>query len=50
MDDGHIRYLKYRLKALPIQLERARRRLQHLEREARRLGLAHLIQSERNDP
>jgi hypothetical protein len=39
-------YEKYRIKILPDQLERARLRVKHLEREAERLGLNHLLRSE----
>ena len=35
--------LEYRVKILPIQLERARKRVEHLEAEALRLGLKDLI-------
>ena len=35
--------LQYRVKLLPIQLERARKRVEHLEAEALRLGLKDLI-------
>ena len=35
--------LEYRVKILPIQLERARKRVKHLEAEALRLGLKDLI-------
>jgi hypothetical protein len=44
-----LRYMKYRIKILPQQLELARRRVQHLEREAKRLGLNHLIEGKRDD-
>ena len=35
--------LQYRVKLLPIQLERARKRVEHLEAEALRLGLKDLL-------
>ena len=35
--------LEYRVKILPIKLERARKRVEHLEAEALRLGLKDLI-------
>ncbi len=35
--------LQYRVKLLPIQLERARKRVEHLEAEALRLGLKDLV-------
>jgi len=38
-EDRQIRWLAYRLRVVPDQLERARKRVQHLEREAKRLGL-----------
>lgn len=36
-------YLAYRVKVLPEQIERARRRLEMLENEARTLGMHDLI-------
>ena len=39
------RYNDYRARYLPGQLERARTRVVHLEREAVRLGLGHLLNS-----
>ncbi len=36
----------YRMRLLPPQLDRARRRVVHLEREAARLGLHNLLSSE----
>ena len=44
-----LRYMKYRIRILPQQLELARRRVQHLEREAARLGLNHLIEGKKDD-
>lgn len=35
--------LQYRVRMLPIQLERARKRVEHLETEAIRLGLKDLV-------
>lgn len=35
--------LQYRVRMLPIQLERARKRVEHLEAEAMRLGLKDLV-------
>lgn len=43
MTEAELRYMKYRIRILPQQLELARRRVQHLEREAARLGLDHLL-------
>lgn len=39
-------FLRYRVKALPDQLERARLRYIHLCREARRLGMKDLLSPE----
>ena len=39
-----IDHLEYRVRILPSQLERARKRLQHLESEAIRLGLHDLVE------
>ena len=36
----------YRMRVLPDQLERARRRVEMLEREAQRYGLTHLLTKE----
>lgn len=36
-------YLAYRVKMLPEQLERAYRRVEALQREARRLGMTSII-------
>lgn len=36
-------YTLYRIKMLPEQLERAYRRVEALQREAKRLGMEHLI-------
>ena len=41
-NSGHDR-LVYKIRILPEQLERAYRRVEHLELEARELGLADLI-------
>lgn len=38
------RWLDYRVRVLPDQLDRARRRLHGLAREAIRLGMADLVQ------
>jgi len=43
LTDAELRYMKYRRRVLPEQLELARRRVQHLEREAARLGLHELL-------
>lgn len=43
MTDNEIRYMKYRTRILPEQLELARRKVEHLEREAERLGLHDLL-------
>lgn len=37
------RWIAYRVKLLPEQLERARKRVLHLEREAERLGMRDLL-------
>lgn len=42
-----IELLQYRVKMLPIQLERARKRVEHLETEAMRLGLKDLVHEHR---
>lgn len=36
-------FIHYRIKMLPEQLERAYRRVEALQREAKRLGMEHLI-------
>jgi hypothetical protein len=41
--DRQISHINYRLRMLPKQLDSARRRVVHLEREAARLGLSHLL-------
>lgn len=41
------RYERHRIRYLPMQLDRARRRVVHLEREAVRLGLTDLVQEPR---
>lgn len=43
MTDAELRYMKYRRRILPEQLELARRKVEHLEREAERLGLHELL-------
>lgn len=43
MTDEEKRWLKYRRKTLPVQLDRARRRYIGLVREARRMGLTRLL-------
>lgn len=43
MNEREEKYLAYRLRILPEQLERARRRYQMLMNEARRLGMEDLI-------
>lgn len=45
MTDDEIRYMKYRIKMLPQQIELARRKVEHLEREAARLGMKHLLET-----
>lgn len=37
------RYQRHRVRYLPCQLDRARRRVVHLEREAARLGMLDLL-------
>ena len=37
------RWISYRIRILPEQLERARRRVEHLEREAERYGMLELL-------
>ena len=46
MTDDELKYMKYRIRILPQQLELARRKVQHLEREAQRLNLHHLLKNE----
>ena len=41
------RYLQYRVKILPQQLERARHRVRQLEAEARRFGFYDLLGEEK---
>lgn len=38
------RFLEYRIRILPTQLEAARRKVAALEREAVRLGMTHLLE------
>lgn len=40
------RYERHRVRYLPIQLDRARRRVAHLEREAVRRGMPELLNPE----
>lgn len=40
------RYLAYRLRVLPEQLESARRKVRALENEARRYGMENLVSGE----
>ncbi len=42
------RYLVYRIRMLPDQLERAYRRVEQLEREATRYKMQHLLRRTRN--
>ena len=44
MTDEELRYMKYRIRILPTQLELARRKVEGLEREARRLNMRHLLE------
>jgi hypothetical protein len=46
MTENQLRYMKYRIRILPAQLELARRKVQSLEREAKRLNLHHLLKNE----
>jgi hypothetical protein len=46
MSERELKYLAYRLRVLPDQLERARRRYQMLRNEATRLGMTDLLQGE----
>jgi hypothetical protein len=46
MTENQLRYMKYRIRILPQQLELARRKVQSLEREAQRLNLHHLLEEE----
>ncbi len=46
MTDDQLRYMKYRIRILPQQLDLARRKVQSLEREAKRLNLHHLLKNE----
>lgn len=48
MTDNELRYLKYRRRILPEQLALARRKVEHLEREAARLGLHELLEKGEN--
>ena len=47
LTDAELRYMKYRMRILPEQLELARRKVQHLEREAERLGLHELLKEKK---
>lgn len=38
--------IAYRIRMLPEQLDRARRRVAHLEAEARRMGMTELLEKE----
>lgn len=49
MTDNELRYMKYRIRILPQQLDLARRKVQNLEREAERLGLIKLLEGKTND-
>lgn len=44
MTENETRYMKYRRRILPEQLDLARRKVLHLEREAARLGLTELLE------
>lgn len=44
MTDNEPRYMKYRGRILPEQLALARKKVEHLEREAARLGLHELLE------
>lgn len=46
-EDKRIAYLRYRVKQLPKQLDRARRRVQQLENEARSFGFHDLLGEEK---
>jgi hypothetical protein len=46
-EQKRIRYLQYRVKKLPEQLERARHRVRQLEAEARRFGFHDLLGEEK---
>jgi hypothetical protein len=46
LTDDELKYMKYRIRVLPKQLDLARRKVQHLEREAKRLNLHHLLGEE----
>lgn len=43
LEDARTRHLEYRLRILPSQIESARAKVERLEREARSLGLSHLL-------
>lgn len=47
MTDAELRYMKYRRRILPEQLDLARRKVEHLEREAERLGLTELLKEKK---
>lgn len=49
MTDNELRYMKYRIRILPQQLDLARRKVQNLEREAERLGLSKLLEGKTSD-
>lgn len=46
-DEKREAYLAYRIRILPEQLERARKRVKQLENEARRLGFHDLLGEEK---
>ena len=46
MTENQLRYMKYRIRILPQQLDLARRKVQSLEREAKRLNLHHLLEED----
>jgi hypothetical protein len=49
MTQKEINHIKYRVRELPDQLDRARRRYTHLIREAKRLGMRHLLEDREHE-
>jgi hypothetical protein len=49
MTQKEINHIKYRVRELPDQLDRARRRHMHLIREAKRLSMSHLLEDREHE-
>tara|TARA_R110000796_G_scaffold3212_3_gene12281 strand:+ start:2291 stop:2440 length:150 start_codon:yes stop_codon:yes gene_type:complete len=49
MNEKEQNYQKHRLRYLPVQLRATRRKLLHLEREAERMGMTHLLEEDDDD-